>query len=132
MAGDIVHYEISASDVDRAQGFWSGLFGWQFGESVMPEGDYRMGRTGEQSGVALSSYGEPGHPNVYFDVDDIEATLAKVRELGGSGDDKQPVPGMGWFAQLTDPEGNLFAIWQSDPQASAAGSAREEVGQAGR
>jgi predicted enzyme related to lactoylglutathione lyase len=60
MAGNVVHYEISATDVDRAQGFWSGLFGWQFGESAMPEGEYRMAQTGEQSGGALSSHGEPG------------------------------------------------------------------------
>ena len=91
MAGNVVHYEISATDVDRAQGFWSGLFGWQFGESVMPDGDYRMARTGEQSGVALSSYGEPGNPNVYFDVDDMDAAIARVRELGGQAEEKQPV-----------------------------------------
>jgi predicted enzyme related to lactoylglutathione lyase len=117
MAGDIVHYEISASDVDRAQGFWSGLFGWEFGGSVMPEGDYRMARTGEKTGVALSGYGDPGHPNVYFDVDDIDAALAKVRELGGTADDKQPVPQMGWFTACKDTEGNEFSLWQSDSSA---------------
>jgi predicted enzyme related to lactoylglutathione lyase len=119
MAGWVTHYEISASDVDRAQRFWSGVFGWEFGESVMPEGQYRMARTGEQSGAALTDYGDPGHPNVYFDVDDIEATLAKVRELGGSGDEKQPVPGMGWFAACKDSEGNAFSLWQTDSQAGA-------------
>ena len=112
-----MHYEISAADVDRAQGFWSGLFGWEFGASAMPEGEYRMARTGEQSGVALSSYGEPGHPNVYFDVDDIDASLAKVRELGGTTEDKAPVPGMGWFAACTDTEGNAFSLWQRDSNA---------------
>ena len=74
MAGWVVHYEIPASDVDRAQRFWSGLLGWEFGESVMPEGDYRMARTGEQSGAALMQ-GDTGHPKVYFDVDDIDAAL---------------------------------------------------------
>jgi predicted enzyme related to lactoylglutathione lyase len=28
-----------------------------------------------------------------------------------------PVPTMGYFAQAMDTEGNVFAIWQSDPQA---------------
>lgn len=119
MRGWVTHYEISAGDVDRAQRFWSGVFGWEFGESVAPDREYRMARTGEQSGAALSSHGEPGHPNVYFDVDDIEATLAKVRELGGSGDGKQPVPGMGWFAACKDSEGNAFSLWQIDSQASS-------------
>ena len=31
MTGEIVHYEIEAEDADRAQAFWSGLFGWEFG-----------------------------------------------------------------------------------------------------
>jgi uncharacterized protein len=117
MAGDIVHYEISASDVDRAQGFWQGLFGWQFGENVMPEGEYRMAQTGEQRGVAVSSHGDPGHPNVYFDVDDMDAAIAKVVELGGQADDKQPVPMMGWFTACKDTEGNAFSLWQVDSSA---------------
>jgi predicted enzyme related to lactoylglutathione lyase len=118
MAGNVVHYEISATDVDRAQGFWSGLFGWEFGESVMPEGEYRMARTGEQSGAALSSHGEPGNPAVYFDVDDLDAAIARVRELGGQADDKQPVPAMGWFTACRDTEGNAFSLWQTDSNAS--------------
>ena len=116
MAGEIVHYEIFASDVDRAQSFWSGLFGWEFGASVMPDGDYRMARTGEQSGAALGA-GEPGHPNVYFSVDDIDAAIARVGELGGSAEEKQPVPTMGWFTACKDSEGNAFSLWQSDSSA---------------
>lgn len=113
----VTHYEISCSDVDRAQRFWNGVLGWEFGESVMPEGEYRMARTGENAGAALSSLGEPGHPNVYFDVDDIEASLAKVRELGGEAGEKSPVPQMGWFAQCKDSEGNAFSLWQTDSNA---------------
>jgi predicted enzyme related to lactoylglutathione lyase len=116
MAGWVVHYEIAASDIERAQRFWSGVFGWEFGESVMPEGEYRMARTGEQSGAALMP-GDPGNPNVYFDVDDIDASLAKVRELGGQTEDKQPVPQMGWFASCKDSEGNAFSLWQGDSNA---------------
>jgi len=31
---------------------------------------------------------------------------------------KTPVPGMGWFAQLKDTEGNIFAVWQNDAAAA--------------
>jgi predicted enzyme related to lactoylglutathione lyase len=117
MAGDVVHYEISASDVDRAKGFWEGVFGWSFGDSVMPDGDYRMAQVTERSGAAVSSYGEPGHPTVYLDVEDIEASIAKVRELGGEAADKQPVPTHGWFSACKDTEGNEFSLWQGDPSA---------------
>ena len=55
---------------------------------------------------------------VYFDTDDIDASIAKVRELGGSADDKQPVPQQGWFAGCKDTEGNAFSLWQSDSNAA--------------
>ena len=119
MAGEIVHIEFVAEDTDRAQRFWSGLFGWQFGESVMPEMDYRMARTGEESGVAIYASDErDGHAKYYYATDDIEASIAKVRELGGSADEKSPVPTHGWFAACTDSEGTAFSLWQSDPAAA--------------
>jgi predicted enzyme related to lactoylglutathione lyase len=30
---------------------------------------------------------------------------------------RSPVPGMGWLAMLVDPQGNEFALWQSDAAA---------------
>src|SRR2546427_4671639 len=33
----------------------------------------------------------------YFDVDDIKAGAARVKELGGEAGDPAPVPNMGWF-----------------------------------
>ena len=42
----------------------------------------------------------PGHLRVYFDTDDIDATRAKIQELGGQADDKMPVQGYGWFWRL--------------------------------
>jgi predicted enzyme related to lactoylglutathione lyase len=55
---------------------------------------------------------------VYLGVDDIDASLAQVRELGGEAEEKMPVPGMGWFAACKDPEGNAFSFWQTDSAAS--------------
>jgi uncharacterized protein len=115
--GEVVHYEISASDTARARRFWEGVFGWSFGDSVMPEGEYRMAQVGEQSGAALTS-GDPGHPNVYLDTDDIDASIAKVKELGGEAADKMPVPTHGWFAACKDSEGNAFHLWQADANAA--------------
>jgi predicted enzyme related to lactoylglutathione lyase len=117
MAGEAVHYEISAEDPDRAQRFWSGVFGWQFGESAMPDMEYRMAQVSDTAGAAIMNAGEPGHPNVYLATDDIDAAIAKVRELGGSADDKQPVPTHGWFAAAKDTEGNTFHLWQADSSA---------------
>ena len=118
MAGEIVHIEYPSKDVDRAQGFWSGLFGWQFGGSAMEGFEYRMAQTGPGSGVAIMQADETGHPNYYYDTADIEASIAKVRELGGEAADKRPVPTHGWFAACKDTEGNEFYLWQGDPNAA--------------
>jgi hypothetical protein len=60
---------------------------------------------------------EPGKrgTRAYFDVDDIKAGAARVRELGGEADEPRPVPGMGWFATCKDIEGNEFGLWQERP-----------------
>ena len=63
--------------------------------------DYRMFQTGDDQGGAIMPSETPGTgPIVYFDTDDIDASIAKVRELGGTADDKQPVPTHGWFARV--------------------------------
>jgi bacterial/archaeal transporter family-2 protein len=87
MAGEIVHYEVMVSDGDRAQAFWGGLFGWQFGPPMSPEMDYRMAQIDEKSGAALSATGTPkSHPNVYLATDDIDASIregARARRQRG-------------------------------------------------
>jgi len=118
MAGKLVHVEIGAEEADRAQGFWSGVFGWEVGPPMSPEMDYRMFRTGEDQGGAISGADKPGNLRVYFDTDDIDATRAKIQELGGQAEDKSPVRGYGWCAGCHDTEGNAFSLWQSDESAS--------------
>jgi uncharacterized protein len=117
MAGKVVHVEIGAADADRAQGFWSGVFGWEVGPPMSAEMDYRMFQTSEDSGGAIVGGAEQGNLTVYLDTDDIDATLAKVQELGGQAGDKTPVPGHGWFAACRDTEGNAFSLWQGNAEA---------------
>lgn len=118
MAGEIVHIEFPAEDADRAAAFWNGLFGWGFGGSSMEEMDYRMTQVGEGVGAAVFPSPErSGYPNYYFDTPEIEASIAKVRELGGEAAEKMPVPTHGWFAACKDSEGNAFHLWQHDPSA---------------
>jgi uncharacterized protein len=118
MAGKIVHFELPAKDAERARGFWTGVFGWQFADSQMPDLDYRMVQVSDDQGGAVYPDDEAGSGViVYFDTDDIDASLAKVRDSGGQAEDKAPVPGFGWFARCQDTEGNAFSLWQSDQSA---------------
>ena len=112
-SGKIVHIELPASDADRAQRFYSELFGWQFADSGMEGIDYRMFQ-GEPGGAVYPGDNAGQGPIVYFETDDIDASLAKVRELGGRAEEKQPIPEVGWFARCTDTEGNAFSLFQSD------------------
>jgi hypothetical protein len=50
---------------------------------------------------------------------DIDASIARARELGGSAEDKQPIQGGGWFARCGDTEGNNFWLFQSDESVPA-------------
>ena len=119
MAGKPVHIEIAAGDTGRAKEFWSRLFGWQW-ESYPGPFEYHMTRIDETAGAAIyAAEGDQRGLRPYFDVDDINAGAARVRELGGDAGDALPVPQMGWFAQCKDTEGNEFGLLQTDPAAPA-------------
>ncbi|HZO63315.1 MAG TPA: VOC family protein [Gaiellaceae bacterium] len=115
----LVHFEIPAADVDRAKSFWGDLFGWRFSSWDGPL-DYHVTEAGGGPGGAVFPSDDPGSgPIVYFAADDIDAAVAKVHELGGTVEqDKQPIPGIGWFARCRDTEGNRFSLFQSDERAA--------------
>ncbi len=113
MGKKVVHVEFPAQDVDRAQKFWEGVGGWSIQDAGMPGVDYRMFQEGDQGGAVFPGDGAKG-PVVYYGSDDIDADLAKVRELGGEAGEKHPIPAVGWHAGCKDTEGNSFSFFQSD------------------
>ena len=124
MAGKIVHFELPAQDDERAKTFWSGLFGWQFQDAGVPGMTYWLTQAGGEPAGALYATEELASqgPIVYFDTDDIGASLAQVRELGGQAEDAMPIPGVGWFSRCHDTEGNSFSLFQSDESATMPGA----------
>ncbi len=119
MPGQIVHLEIPADDTEQSRAFWGSLFGWQFQAYPGGPGEYYMTQISEQTGGAITSM-EPGKRGTrpYFDVADVNAGAARVKELGGEADEPMPVPNMGWFVTCRDPHGNEFGLWQTDASAS--------------
>jgi predicted enzyme related to lactoylglutathione lyase len=120
MEGQLVHFELPSQDNSRAKTFWSSLFGWKFHEFEGP-GEYTMLDGNEPGGAIYPSQSGERGPVVYFGTDDIDKTIARVRELGGSAEDKQPIPSVGWFARCTDTEGNDFSLFQSDESVAPTG-----------
>jgi uncharacterized protein len=114
VAGSLVHFELPADDTERAREFYGELFGWQYQTWDGPI-EYHMLEEGIEPGGAIypAQAGEKG-AIIYFDTDDIDASVERVNELGGSAEDKQAIPGIGWYARCEDTEGNSFSLYQAD------------------
>ena len=86
MAGQMVHVEIPAGDTAKAREFWGSLFGWEFQAYEGSPTEYHMTRLSDTTGGAIfEADGDKRGARVYFDVDDINAGSARVRELGRRG-----------------------------------------------
>lgn len=122
MAGDLIHFEIRAGDAERAQGFWSSLLGWTFNASPgeIPYTMTRAGGAGPTGGLYRSDSEERGLIP-YFTVDDLDAAVAQVEDLGGTVRDTGVVPGVGRFAHCLDTEGNPFSLFWTDPEGHGPG-----------
>jgi hypothetical protein len=122
MPGRLVHFEIAAADSKRAMDFYKSVFGWEFSESGMPDIEYNMTPAGGEPAGAVYP-GPDGQTGilVYFDTDDIDASIARVRDAGGEAPDKAPIPGVGWFSHCKDTEGNEFGLFKSDESVAAHG-----------
>jgi hypothetical protein len=115
--GDLGHFEIPADDIERAKRFYAELFGWEFkAEDAMP--DYHGFTTPSlevRAGGAIGKRGEGlgDQPRQYISVDNVEETLRRVPELGGIViQERAEVPDMGYWAVITDTEGNELGIWE--------------------
>lgn len=133
----VVHFEIPADDPERAAKFYRELFGWDITRwegaaggieywmvQTVPTGPDGMPvRPGINGGLMRRMF--PGQAPVnYVAVDDVDEFVRKAERLGAKVlMTKQPVPGMGWFAQFADSEGNVVAIWQHDPSAAETAAA---------
>ena len=112
MAAPVVHFEIGCRDLAKAKKFYGPLLGWEFqeyGPAAM------VSPTAPGIGGHINCLGHEPHNYVtfYAQVDDLKATLEKAAKLGGSTVvPPTEVPGMGSFAWLKDPEGNVVGLWK--------------------
>ena len=81
----IDYVEITVTDMDAAQHFYGTAFGWRFTDYApayagiqAPAGD------GEVGGLSLGQNVEPGGPLVLLYSDDLDATVAAVKDAGGT------------------------------------------------
>ncbi len=117
MPNALVWNELQTKDVDTARSFYGTVFGW--GHDQDPNG-FHLFELGErmQAGMLKMdvSWGEmQPHWGVYFMSEDIEATAARVKELGGAVLVPPTDTGtVGRFAVIQDPQGGVFTSMQFD------------------
>jgi len=121
----IVWWEVETVEPERFQRFHAALSGWTFVpafEDTELGADYWIiqqdgqGIGGLQRAPASAAAPSAG-TRVYLEVDDLEATLDRAAELGGTvertrvalgGDDR-------WFGVFRDPAGVSFGLWTERP-----------------
>jgi predicted enzyme related to lactoylglutathione lyase len=111
------HVEIPVTDLNAAKTFYGELFGWNFQDlEGMDYTFYTAPEGGLCGGLTPLQEGQPKQIVNYMNVEDIEATSAQITGLGGN--TVVPIteiPNMGWFSIVTDPTGNAFGLWKSNP-----------------
>jgi uncharacterized protein len=120
MKNPIVHVEIPADAAGALVDFYRELFGWEF-QQFPGDMEYHIAKA-EEGGTtpAIMARQHPQQtPIFYVQVDSIDTALDKAGKLGAEVlVPKSPVPGMGWFAVLMDPQKNQFGFWQNDTAAA--------------
>ena len=112
MAHPVIHAEIRSQDPDATRRFFADLFGWKIAsEGAFP--GYTFIDTGAQGGtfVAISPRQSTEDEVLFFvAVEDVEATLARAEQLGGSiVQPAQHVPGTS-FGVFADAQGHKVGV----------------------
>ena len=108
--------ELYTSDVEGSAAFYRDLFGWTTNPMEGMPMPYSVITTaaGRSNGGITTMEGVPPSWLVYFGSDDIEATVAKLTELGGQVRMGPMSIGVGQIAVVTDPQGATFALFAGE------------------
>lgn len=118
MADPIVHFEVGVTDGARARDFYGGLFGWRF--QTEPDDSNTLVVFEEGIGGNLMRVPEGASPYVtfYVLVDEPDGYLERAERLGGETMvATTPIPGVGAFAMLADPDGNRIGLFRPETPA---------------
>ena len=107
--------ELMTDDAQAACEYYSSVFGWDFSEMDMgDEGTYYVASVGGKPvGGIMKRPNEhiPVHWGYYITVDDVDAAVAKIRELGGDAVmEPFDAPGVGRMCPVRDPQGAHFNV----------------------
>lgn len=123
----LVHFEIPVDDLERARGFYSSVFGWNLMDFPMPDGSKYIGvhttpidektrqplKPGAINGGIMKRTKTAKAPIFAMNVPSIDERIKQIEKAGG----KVVMPkidmmGMGFYAYVTDPDGNVLGLWE--------------------
>ncbi|MFI9202288.1 VOC family protein [Streptomyces sp. NPDC053048] len=108
--------DLGTPDVAATAAFYRSVFGWEFESAGAEMAGYGVFKLGGRTVGGLGRLTEEGARSawmIYFNTSDVHA-VAQATERAGGRVRVAPVDadGEGWMAQLTDPQGGRFAVWQ--------------------
>ena len=122
----VVHFEVPADNVERAQKFFGDVFGWEIHKAPLDTSDYYFVHTVEtddkgmpkESGAINGGMMKRQSPSesvvIVLSVASLQRSLDKVEEAGGKVvTPEMKVGDMGLYARVTDTEGNVIGLWQN-------------------
>lgn len=108
----LVYFSIQAVDPQKQRAFYSDLFNWDIPDSsFMP---IPAGIGGPANGISGHiSRGSAPHFTLYFQVRDLQESLAKAIQLGGQQiSEPFQIPNGAMIVGISDPEGNAITLVQ--------------------
>jgi predicted enzyme related to lactoylglutathione lyase len=116
MGNHLCHFEFMVSDSEKGKAFYGKVFDWEF--TTDPNmGGYTMIDAGKEPGGGMMKKPDTARHHgltIYFCVDSIDDTMAKVTEAGGQvAIPKMEVPGMGWWGLFMDPDGIPVGVFEA-------------------
>lgn len=129
----VVHWEFGSQDPESLGQFYADLFGWRIEsqESMDYQVAYTRSERGINGGIMRVEDGIPPYLVFYVVVEDLQSTLDQAEQLGGQTVfPPTPIPGVGTFAHITDPQGFLIGAIEPPPDwdEQAAEQQRKEEG----
>jgi hypothetical protein len=114
MANPVAWFEVTGPDANVLQSFYSKAFDWQIDAgNSMNYGMVTAGEGGIGGGVGPNPTGG-AHATFYISVQDLDAALAKVAELGGQTImPPMDVPDGPTIAFFSDPAGNAVGLMKA-------------------
>jgi predicted enzyme related to lactoylglutathione lyase len=111
VAHPVIHAEIRSANPDATRTFFAELFGWTYSDGAFP--GYTFVDTGVEEALPTAIGPLQGGADAvlfFVGVEDVEATLARAEQLGGTTiQPAQTVPGV-TFGVFADAQGHVVGV----------------------